>query len=149
MILIVNRKLSCVVLAFSCLTACAGDVQNEARGIWVLAAFGGIEVERGVTTTGTPWVEIAEVFECNTGCNNFSAAPQDGAPAYRVDGDMLYPAEVYQDMVGCEPNDAEAAFGRVLGPDGLEVTIQGDQMTWHGNETRLEFIRAGERPPRF
>jgi hypothetical protein len=35
----------------------------------------------------------------------------------------------------------------VYGPEGIEITIQGDQMTWRGNGTRLEFIRAEERPP--
>ena len=52
MILIVNRKLFLCRPGVSCLTARAGDGQK-------LAAFDGIEVERGITTTGTPWVEIA------------------------------------------------------------------------------------------
>jgi hypothetical protein len=143
----VTRKLACAVLALSCFTACDGDVQHDAEGIWLLTKFDGIEVERGLTTTGTPWVEIAEVFEGNTGCNDFSAAAQDGAAPYRIEKDMLYPAEVFLNLVGCEPNDAEVALERVFGPEGIEITIQGDQMTWRGNGTRLEFIRAEERPP--
>ena len=143
----VIRKLLCVVLAFSCVTACSGGSETEIRGIWVLTAFDGIEVELGANTTGSPWVEISDVFEGNTGCNGFSAAPQDNAPAYVIDDDILYPAEVFQNLMGCEPNDAEEAFGSVFGPDGIEVVIQEDQMTWHGNGTRLEFSRAQERPP--
>jgi hypothetical protein len=142
-----TRKLACAVLALSCFAACGGDVQDEVRGIWLLTAFDGNEVELGLTTTGTPWVEIDEVFEGDTGCNDFSAAPQTGAPPYRIEGDMLYTAEVFQDLAGCEPNGAEMAFGRVFGPDGIGITIQGDQMTWRGHGTRLEFIRAEARPP--
>ena len=91
-ILIATRKLACAVLALSCFTACVSDVQNEAEGTWLLTAFDGIEAERGLTTTGTPWVEIAEVFEGNTGCNDLSAAPQDGAaPVSNREGHALSP----------------------------------------------------------
>jgi hypothetical protein len=108
-----------------------------------LTAFDGIEVEYGVTNSVTPWVEIAEIFEGNTGCNDFSAAPQSGAPAYRFDGNVLYPTEVFQNLAGCDPDDTEEAFGRVFAVDKVE----GDQMTWTGNETLLEFVRTEERPP--
>jgi hypothetical protein len=146
-VMIVICKLLCVALVISCVTGCSGGSESEIRGIWVLTAFDGIEVEPGVNTTGSPWVEISDVLEGNTGCNSFSAAPQGNAPAYVIDGDILYPAEVFQSLMGCEPNDAEEAFGSVFGPDGIEVTMQKDQMMWHGNGTRLEFIRADERPP--
>ena len=145
-VMIVKRKLLCVALAISCVTACSGGSETEIRGIWVLTAFDGIEVEPGVNTTGSPWVEISDVLEGNTGCNSFSAAPQDNAPAYVIEDDILYPAEVFQNLMGCEPNDTEEAFASVFGADGIEVTIQEDQMTWHGNGTRLEFIRTDERP---
>jgi hypothetical protein len=144
--MIVKRKLFCLALAMSCVTACSGGPESEIRGIWVLTAFDGIEVELGVNTTGPPWVELSDGLEGNTGCNTFSAVPQDNAPAYVIDGDIMYPAEVFQNLMGCEPNDAEEAFGSVFGPDGIEVEIQGEQMTWHGNGTVLEFIRADDRP---
>jgi hypothetical protein len=83
----------------------------------------------------------------NLGCNYFAAAPQDGAPAYEIDGDRLRPAEVFANMVGCEPSDAEEAFGSVFGPDGIEVDMDGDNMTWKGNGTTLEFVRTDARPP--
>ena len=146
--MIVIRKLLGVAMAISCVTACSGGSETEIRGIWVLTSFDGIEVEPGVNTTGSPWVEISDVLEGNTGCNSFSAAPQDNAAAYVIDEGMLYPAEIFQNLMGCEPNHAEEAFSSVFGSDGIEVTILEDHMTWHGNGVRLEFIRTEERPPR-
>lgn len=127
--------------------ACTADATTDVHGVWLLESFDGVVVEPGVNTPRTPWMEIGESIDGNLGCNYFAAAPQDGAPAFKIEGDQLRPAEVFAHLVGCEPSEAEEAFRSVFGSDAIEMDIDGDHMTWKGNGTALEFVRTDARPP--
>lgn len=137
------------LLAMLLAIATCGGANAEIEGIWRLASFTaeGVEtpVEVGVNAARTPWVEFDGGITGNAGCNWW------GAPSYAYSRGRLSVPRIDQTALLCDglmtTERATLQRGRWGEDASVVIEIDGDEMTWWVGETRLDFIRIGERPP--
>ncbi|MEA3501198.1 MAG: hypothetical protein U9R47_00360 [Actinomycetota bacterium] len=141
-------------------------------GVWVLESYeaGGreVRVEPAVNTARIPWIEFHETFSGYR--ESFAAADGEGTAgtfagdagcnkinhgysvAYEYSAGFLVLDTAIVEAGECD-YEAENAMLSMLWntPDGIEVLLGGDTMTWHGSNLHgdtmpLTFRRAGAPP---
>jgi heat shock protein HslJ len=148
-----SRLVLLLALAIALATGCSSS-DESIEGLWVLESFevDGVEtqVERGVNTVSTPWIEIGDQLTGDFGCNDFHQWDE----AYTFAGGVLTPGEVISTAAGCDvperPHamDTENAFSGILRhePPGIGVEFIDDQMIWFAGDIRLTFTAVEELP---
>lgn len=148
------RSLLIAVALLAGVTACNGGAGGDSReivGVWAYDSYTvegeTSEVVVGVNAAGEPYVELGETMNGTAGCNGFEQLEDD---RYQFENSFLRPGEVIFTASECVPEslmDSELIFQDVVwNTAALAVTIDGNDMTWQGEDVTLTFTRVDEAP---
>jgi heat shock protein HslJ len=117
---------------------------SEIEGVWLLESY---DLGDGIVHPATgPWIEIGPTSVMgDAGCNDFGTA--EGTLSL-VDG-VLDPGDGYITASECLNGGMtlEHVFTGVMGhPDGVRVSLSGDNMNWTAGDTTLVFS-GSDSPP--
>lgn len=144
---------------------------HSIAGVWLLESYGegpGIVLVEPESSSGAPWIQFHETFAGSretfaaadaqgtagtftgdTGCNKINHGFDVG---YEFSTGFLVLEEAIVEAGGCNSPVEEVMLTMLWKtPDGIEVVIGGDAMTWHGSNLHgltppLTFRRAGAPP---